>query len=39
MSFLLFGEQGREVNEFLENEIGPEAMTKTVVFIATSDSP
>ena len=39
MSFSLVGERGREVNEFLENEIGPEAMTKTVVFIATSDSP
>ncbi len=35
----LVGERGREVNEFLENEIGPEAMEKTVVFVATSDSP
>jgi flagellum-specific ATP synthase len=35
----LVGERGREVNEFLENEIGYEAMAKTVVFIATSDSP
>jgi flagellum-specific ATP synthase len=35
----LVGERGREVNEFLENEIGSEAMAKTVVLVATSDAP
>ncbi|MCB1157662.1 MAG: FliI/YscN family ATPase [Leptospiraceae bacterium] len=34
----LVGERGREVNEFLENELGLESMVKTVVFVATSDS-
>lgn len=35
----LVGERGREVNEFLENDLGPESMRKSVVFVATSDSP
>lgn len=35
----LVGERGREVNEFLERELGAEAMEKTVVFVATSDAP
>ncbi len=37
--FALIGERGRELNEFLENELGEEALAKTVVFTATSDAP
>jgi flagellum-specific ATP synthase len=35
----LVGERGREVNEFLEYELGSESILKSVVFVATSDSP
>ncbi|MDX1960609.1 MAG: FliI/YscN family ATPase [Leptospiraceae bacterium] len=35
----LVGERGREVNEFLQRDLGDEALAKTVVFVATSDSP
>ncbi len=33
----LIGERGREVREFMEREIGPQGMARTVVVCATSD--